>query len=93
MFSLFSLQQCEILARAMKEWDRRPGERAGFTDSPGDCMAFKYLRDVRGQMGHSSSSRSYAEVAAAVAAGATQEQSCRSSSSKMEIAAAVVIVL
>jgi len=40
------VQQCEILARAMKEWDRRPGERAGFTDSPGDCMAFKYLRDA-----------------------------------------------
>lgn len=30
----------------MKEWDRRRGERTGFNDSPGDCMAFKYLRDV-----------------------------------------------
>jgi hypothetical protein len=30
----------------MKEWDRRRGERTGFNNSPGDCMAFKYLRDV-----------------------------------------------
>jgi hypothetical protein len=39
-------QACEVLARAMKEWDRRRGERTGFNNSPGDCMAFKYLRDV-----------------------------------------------
>ncbi|KAF8061091.1 RAF1 [Scenedesmus sp. PABB004] len=39
-------QQSEVLARAMKEWDRRPGERAGFSESPGDCMAFKFLRDA-----------------------------------------------
>jgi len=44
---LCCVQSCEVLARAMKEWDRRPGERSGFTDSPGDCMAFKHLRDVR----------------------------------------------
>ncbi|WIA23448.1 hypothetical protein OEZ85_000200 [Tetradesmus obliquus] len=37
---------CEALARAMKEWERRPGERTGFSDSPGDCLAFKYLRDA-----------------------------------------------
>jgi len=30
---LFSGQACEVLARAMKEWERRPGERAGFTES------------------------------------------------------------
>lgn len=40
------LQACEVLARAMKEWDRRPRERSGFSASPGDCMAFKHLRDV-----------------------------------------------
>ncbi|GFH09438.1 uncharacterized protein HaLaN_04578, partial [Haematococcus lacustris] len=37
---------CEVLARSMKEWERRPVERTGFTDHPGDCMAFKYLRDA-----------------------------------------------
>lgn len=30
----------------MKEWDRRTNERFGFSDLPGDCLAFKYLRDV-----------------------------------------------
>eukprot|EP00882_Tetradesmus_deserticola_P013476 GHRQ01014308.1.p1 GENE.GHRQ01014308.1~~GHRQ01014308.1.p1 ORF type:complete len:282 (+),score=62.46 GHRQ01014308.1:65-910(+) len=39
---------CEALARAMKEWERRMGERTGFSNSPGDCLAFKYLRDVSG---------------------------------------------
>jgi hypothetical protein len=39
-------QACDGLARAMKEWERRLGERTGFDDSPGDCMAFKHLRDV-----------------------------------------------
>ena len=39
--------ECEALARAMKEWDRRPAERYGFESTAGDCMAFKYLRDVR----------------------------------------------
>jgi hypothetical protein len=37
---------CEVLARAMKEWERRTDERPGFTESPADCMAFKYLRDA-----------------------------------------------
>jgi hypothetical protein len=41
-------QECEVLARAMKEWERRETERHGFSDQPGDCMAFKYLRDVSG---------------------------------------------
>ena len=40
------IQECEILARAMKEWERRPKERAGFSDLPADCMSFKFLRDV-----------------------------------------------
>lgn len=37
---------CEVLARAMKEYERRPEERDGFSDSPADCLAFKYLRDA-----------------------------------------------
>ncbi|KAG2436105.1 hypothetical protein HYH02_011615 [Chlamydomonas schloesseri] len=37
---------CEILARSMKEYERRPTERVGFTDHPADCLAFKYLRDA-----------------------------------------------
>ncbi|KXZ54590.1 hypothetical protein GPECTOR_4g655 [Gonium pectorale] len=37
---------CEVLARSMKEYERRPTERAGFTEHPGDCLAFKYLRDA-----------------------------------------------
>ncbi|KAG2426314.1 hypothetical protein HXX76_013071 [Chlamydomonas incerta] len=39
-------QMCEVLARSMKEYERRPTERAGFTDHPADCLAFKYLRDA-----------------------------------------------
>jgi hypothetical protein len=46
LLSYSHLQSSEALARAMKEWERRPGERNGFSDSPGDCLAFKYLRDV-----------------------------------------------
>ncbi|GLC33519.1 hypothetical protein PLESTM_000080200 [Pleodorina starrii] len=37
---------CEVLARSMKEYERRVPERAGFTDHPADCLAFKYLRDA-----------------------------------------------
>lgn len=37
---------CEILARAMKEWDRRANERQGYSNTAGDCLAFKYMRDV-----------------------------------------------
>jgi hypothetical protein len=40
-----------VLARSMKEWDRRPTERQGFNDGPADCLAFKYLRDVSGGRG------------------------------------------
>ncbi len=42
---------CEILARSMKEYERRPTERTGFTEHPADCLAFKYLRDVSGGAG------------------------------------------
>lgn len=41
-----SAPECEVLARAMKEWDRRPTERHGFDSTAGDCLAFKYLRDA-----------------------------------------------
>ncbi|GBF92870.1 hypothetical protein Rsub_05489 [Raphidocelis subcapitata] len=39
-------QECEVLARSMKEWDRRPMERAGFENTAADCLAFKYMRDA-----------------------------------------------
>jgi len=38
---------CEALARALKEWERRPEERRGFGATPADCLAFKALRDAR----------------------------------------------
>ncbi|GAX76910.1 hypothetical protein CEUSTIGMA_g4356.t1 [Chlamydomonas eustigma] len=41
-----SPDDCEVLARAMKEWDRRLTERYGFSEHPGDCLAFKYMRDA-----------------------------------------------
>ena len=41
------LQECELLARAVKEQERRSGEKEGFTASPADCLAYKYYRDVR----------------------------------------------
>ena len=35
-----------MLARAAKEQERRQGDKEGFTSSPGDCLAYKYHRDV-----------------------------------------------
>lgn len=40
------IEECDTLARSMKEWERREGERDGFSNHPGDCLAFKYLRDA-----------------------------------------------
>jgi hypothetical protein len=37
---------CTILARAMKEHERRNGRREGFCDSPQDSLAYKYYRDA-----------------------------------------------
>jgi len=37
---------CTILARAMKEHERRNGRREGFSDSPQDALAYKYYRDA-----------------------------------------------
>lgn len=36
-----------MLARAVKEHERRKGAREGFSDSPADCLAYKHYRDVR----------------------------------------------
>lgn len=40
-------QESGVLARAVKEQERREGEKEGFTSSPADSLAFKYYRDVR----------------------------------------------
>jgi hypothetical protein len=36
-----------VLARAIKEHQRRPDTAEGFSDAAGDCLAFKYFRDGR----------------------------------------------
>jgi hypothetical protein len=38
--------QCTILARAMKEHERRNGRRDGFSETPQDSLAYKYYRDA-----------------------------------------------
>lgn len=38
--------ECNTLARAVKEYERRRSEREGFSAAPGDVMAFKYYRDA-----------------------------------------------
>lgn len=38
--------ECQILARAIKEHERRNGQRDGFSSSPADCLAYKYYRDA-----------------------------------------------
>lgn len=35
-----------ILARSVKEHERRRGENEGFSSSPADCLAYKYYRDA-----------------------------------------------
>jgi hypothetical protein len=35
-----------ILAKAVKEHERRVGGKEGFSASPGDCLAYKHYRDV-----------------------------------------------
>lgn len=37
-----------MLARAVKEYERRGGRKEGFSDSPGDVLAYKHFRDVSG---------------------------------------------
>lgn len=41
-----ALQSARVLARAIKEWVRREGDKQGFSNAPADCLAFKYYRDV-----------------------------------------------
>lgn len=41
------VQLARVLAKAMKDFGRRLGAELGFSDAPGDCLAFKYYRDVR----------------------------------------------
>lgn len=50
MLCLQILQESAILERAVKEQERREGDKEGFTNSPGDCLAFKYYRDVSSDM-------------------------------------------
>ena len=41
------MQEARQLARSVKEHERRQGHTLGFDRSePGDCLAFKYYRDV-----------------------------------------------
>jgi hypothetical protein len=34
------------LSKAVKEHERRDGRKEGFTESPGDVLAYKHYRDV-----------------------------------------------
>ncbi len=38
--------EAQVLARAVKEHERRDGRREGFADTPADVLAYKYFRDV-----------------------------------------------
>lgn len=40
------LQESQVLARAVKDHERRVGTKEGFGGEPGDCLAYKYYRDV-----------------------------------------------
>jgi hypothetical protein len=39
-------RESTVLARAVKEHERRKGENEGFSESPADCLAYKYYRDA-----------------------------------------------
>ena len=39
-------QAVALLARSVKEHARRNGAKLGFSEAPGDCLAFTYYRDV-----------------------------------------------
>ena len=43
------VQETNVLSRAIREHARRQGQHEGFSTSPGDCLAYKYFRDVRPQ--------------------------------------------
>ena len=40
-------QEATVLAREVKEHERRAGQKEGFSEHPGDCLAYKHYRDVR----------------------------------------------
>ncbi len=39
-------RESAILAKSVKEHERRRGENEGFSNSPADCLAYKYYRDA-----------------------------------------------
>ena len=41
------MQGAVLLARAMKDYERRGGLKEGFSSAPADCVAYKFYRDVR----------------------------------------------
>ena len=41
-----ALQAVGLLARSVKEHLRRNGAKLGFSEAPGDCLAFTYYREV-----------------------------------------------
>ncbi|KAI3438182.1 hypothetical protein D9Q98_000619 [Chlorella vulgaris] len=41
-----SPQDCQVLSKAVKEHERRDGRKEGFTESPGDVLAYKHYRDA-----------------------------------------------
>ena len=59
-------QESLVLARAIKEHERRKGEKEGFSDSPADCLAFKYYRDALENQG-GDDMKTYIEKGLAVA--------------------------
>ena len=44
---VLSAQEATVLARSVKEHERRAGQKEGFSAHPGDCLAYKHYRDVR----------------------------------------------
>ena len=41
-----SQSECVVLARAIKEHERRKGTKEGFADTPADALAYKHFRDA-----------------------------------------------
>ena len=39
-------QESQVLARSVKDHERRVGTKEGFSNEMGDCLAYKYYRDV-----------------------------------------------
>ena len=44
------MQGAVLLARAMKDYERRGGLKEGFSSAPADCVAYKFYRDVRPEL-------------------------------------------